>query len=348
MNQLTRILRRRPAALALLVVAVVAATGVLLASAGGANDALVVYNGRSHYGGEAAFKRFERETGIKVRLFGGEATELFERLRNEGSDTPADVLVTVDGANLWQADDAGLLAPLRSKVIERNVPAELRDPQGEWTAISTRVRTIVRSTERVRQDEAPSTYEDLGDPSLKGRLCLRTSNNIYNQSFVASMLAERGPDATKAMLESWMANEPRILGSDVDELEAIADGRCDIGLSNHYYLARELFEDPDFPVAPVWADQDGAGAHANISGAAVVAASDRKADARKLVEYLTEASSQRDMGEKGEYPANPSGDVRALQLGPAWRDVKTDPIDVAAAGRLLPKAVALMQQVGWR
>lgn len=337
---------RKPLILAL-AVAVVAAAAALAAASGSGKDELVVYNGRSHYGGEAAFKRFERETGIKVRLFPGEATELFERLRNEGSDTPADVLVTVDGANLWQAEDAGLLAPLRSKVIERNVPADLRDPQGEWTAISTRVRTIVRSTERVPEDEAPSTYEDLGDPSLKGRLCLRTSNNIYNQSFVASMLAERGPAATKALLESWMANDPLILGSDVDELKAIADGRCDIGLSNHYYLARELFEDPDFPVAPVWADQDGAGAHANISGAAVVAASDRKADARKLVEYLTEASSQRDMGEKGEYPANPSGDVRALRLGPGWRDVKTDPIDVAAAGAQQKAAVQLMARVGW-
>jgi iron(III) transport system substrate-binding protein len=149
------------------------------------------------------------------------------------------------------------------------------------------------------------------------------------------------------MLRSWMANEPRILGSDVDVLKAIADGRCDVGLTNHYYLARELFEDASFPVAPVWADQDGAGAHANVSGAGVVAASDRKADARRLVEYLTEASSQRDLGEKGEFPANPSGEVRALELGPGWTDVKTDPIDVAAAGAQQKAAVQLMARVGW-
>jgi iron(III) transport system substrate-binding protein len=337
---------RKPLIL-LLALAVVAAAAALAAASGSGKDELVVYNGRSHYGGEAAFKRFEQETGIKVKLFPGEATELFERLRNEGSETPADVLVTVDGANLWQAQDAGLLAPLDSGAVERNVPADLRDPKGEWTAISTRVRTIVRSTERVPEDEAPRTYEDLGDEALKGRVCLRTSNNIYNQSFVASMLAERGPRATEAMLRSWMANEPRILGSDVDVLEAIADGRCDIGLTNHYYLARELFEDPDFPVAPVWADQRGAGAHANISGAAVVAASDRKADARKLVEYLTEASSQRDMGDKGEFPANPAGQVRVLDLGEGWQDVKTDPIDVAAAGAQQKAAVQLMARVGW-
>src|SRR4051794_7659869 len=140
---------RRPL-LVVLVVAAVAAIAALAAASGGDDDALVVYNGRSHYGGEAAFKRFSDETGIKVKLFPGEATELFERLRNEGKDTKADVLVTVDGANLWQAEDAGLLAPLDSPQIAKNIPAALRDEQGEWTAVSTRVRTLMRSTERVK------------------------------------------------------------------------------------------------------------------------------------------------------------------------------------------------------
>src|SRR4051812_3202184 len=129
---------RRPLFI-VLVVAAVAAIAALAAASGGDDDALVVYNGRSHYGGEGAVKRFEKETGIKVKLFPGEATELFERLRNEGKDTKADVLVTVDGANLWQAEDAGLLAPLRNQTVTDNVPAELRDPEGEWTAVSTRV-----------------------------------------------------------------------------------------------------------------------------------------------------------------------------------------------------------------
>jgi iron(III) transport system substrate-binding protein len=337
-------LGRKPLS-ALLAVAAVAAIAALAAASGGSGDALVVYNGRSHYGGEAAFKRFERETGIKVKLFPGEATELFERLRNEGGDTQADVLVTVDGANLWQAEDAGLLAPLKSPAIDRNVPADLRDPQGEWTAVSTRVRTIMRSTKRVEPD-ALETYEDLGDARWKGRLCLRTSNNIYNQSFVASSIAERGEAATERLLRSWMANDPTILGSDVDVLKAIADGRCDVGMTNHYYLARELKDDPGFPVAPVWADQDGRGAHANISGAGVVAASDRKADAAKLVEYLTEPSSQRDIAANGEFPANP--EVPPAEHVKDWTGIKTDPIDVAAAGRQQKAAVQLMARVGWQ
>jgi iron(III) transport system substrate-binding protein len=326
------------------VVALVAAVAALAAASGGDDDALVVYNGRSHYGGEAAFKRFEQETGIKVELFGGDAPELFERLRSEGDSTPADVLVTVDAANLWAAKEAGLLSPVDDPRLERNVPADLRDPDDQWFAISRRVRTLVRSTERVAVD-AVATYEDLGDPDWRGRVCLRTSNNIYNQSLVADMIAKRGAGETEALLRSWMANEPRILGSDVEVIKAIAAGQCDVGLVNHYYLGRELAEDPDFPVAPVWADQDGAGAHVNLSGAGVLKASERQEDAARLVEYLTEPRQQQDMASRSELPANP--DVPASEHIRDWTGFKTDPIDVAEAGRHQKDAVQLMAEVGW-
>ncbi len=328
-----------------LVVGVAAAIAALATASGGDSDALVVYNGRSHYGGEEAFKRFEQATGIDVELFGGDAPELYERLRNEGGDTPADVLVTVDGANLAQAKAAGLLAPMRSRAIERAVPAALRDPEGRWTGISTRVRTLMRSIERV-QDGEISSYADLGDPKWRGRVCLRTSNNIYNQSLVADMLVKRGDEATERLLRSWMANDPRVLGSDVDVLEAIAAGQCDVGLTNHYYLARTLEEDPVFPVAPVWADQDGAGAHANLSGAGVVAASDRKADAQKLVEFLTTPQSQGDIAANGEFPVNE--DVPPADHVREWTGFETDPMDVQAAGERQKDAVQLMARVGWQ
>ncbi len=345
MLRVTRSPSRRILVALLLVGGLIAAVAALATASGGDDDALVVYNGRSHYGGEAAFKRFERETGIKVELFGGDATELFERLRNEGADSPADVLVTVDAANLWQAKDAGLLAPATDPAIARNVPAALRDPDGEWTGISTRVRTLMRSTERVGEDDL-ATYADLGDRRWRGRVCLRTSNNIYNQSLVADMLAKRGERETEALLRSWMANEPRVLGSDVDVLKAISGGQCDVGLTNHYYLGRMLKDDPDFPVAPVWADQEGAGTHANLSGAGVVRTSDRKADAARLVAYLTEPASQRDIAGNSEFPANP--DVEPPAHIRAWRGFETDPMDVAAAGRRQRDAVQLMAQVGWR
>jgi iron(III) transport system substrate-binding protein len=341
---LTALIRRRGRVLVGtgLLVAVLLALAVV--AFGGSAD-VVVYNGRSQYGDEGAFTSFEHETGKKLELRGGTAPELFERLRSEGSETPADLLVTTDLANLWRAKQAGLLQPVSTPALERQVPRQWRDPDGDWWGLSLRIRTPMRSTERVPAD-AVKSYEDLGDKRWQGRLCLRTSNNEYNQSLVADMLAKRGPDKTRALLESWMANQPRILGSDVDVLEAIASGRCDVGLTNHYYLARELKQDPGFPVAPAWPDQDGAGAHTNLSGVGLVKGAEHRADAIALMEHLTAPEAQRDIAANGELAANP--DIPPIKEVAGWGKVKLDPIDVEQAGRRLPEAVALMQEVGWK
>jgi len=341
LSALLRRRRRLLPILAILALALIAATAVL--AFGGSAD-VVVYNGRSQYGDEQSFKDFEKATGKKLELRGGTAPELFERLRSEGDGTPADLLVTTDLANLWRAKEAGLLQPVTSRALAAQVPEQFRDPDEEWWGLSVRIRTPMRSTD-VPAD-AVTSYEDLGDPRWKGRLCLRTSNNEYNQSLVADMLAKRGPEETRALLESWIANEPQILGSDVDVLEAIAARRCDVGLTNHYYLARILADDPDFPVAPAWPDQDGAGAHANLSGAGVVKGSQHAADARSLLEHLTSPEGQREIVANGELAANP--DVAPAPHIADWADVKLDPIDVARAGALLPDAVRLMQDVGWK
>ena len=310
---------------------------------GGSAD-VVVFNGRSQYGDEQVFKDFEEETGLKVELRGGTAPELFERLRREGEATDGDLLVTTDLANLWRAEDAGLLDPVETEALRANVAPAMHDPAGAWWGLSSRVRTPVRSTERVREG-AVRSYEDLGKPRFRGRLCLRTSNNEYNQSFVADRLVKDGPAATEKLLRSWMANKPEILGSDVDVLDAIASGRCDIGLTNHYYLARELEEKPDFPVGPAWADQDGRGAHTNLSGVGVVKAAKHRDAAIRLMEYLTARHAQELIVENGEFAANP--DVRPADHIREWADVKTDVIDVEQAGGSLDEAVALMQRVGW-
>jgi iron(III) transport system substrate-binding protein len=308
-------------------------TVAVVAFGGGAD--VVVYNGRSQYGDEAAFTAFEDESGKSLELRGGTAPELFERLRSEGAETPADLLVTTDLANLWRAKEAGLLQPVSTPALERQVPAEWRDRDGEWWGLSLRVRTPMRSTSV--PEDAVTSYDDLGDSRWNGKLCLRTSNNEYNQSLVADMLAKRGPEETRGLLESWMENEPQILGSDVDVLEAIASGRCQVGLTNHYYLARELDENSDFPVAPAWPDQDGAGAHTNLSGVGLVKGSDHRADAVALMEHLTAPEAQREIAANGEFPVN--GELPA--------DLELDPIDTEQAGRLLPDAVELMQEVGW-
>jgi iron(III) transport system substrate-binding protein len=335
--------RRRIGLLAGAVLLVIAALSVAAVALGGSAD-VVVYNGRSQYGDEQAFKAFEDQTGLDVELRGGTAPELYERLRREGDETEADLLVTTDLANLWRAKEAGLLAPVDTPALQQQVPAELHDADGAWWGLSTRIRTPMRSTERAPED-AVTTYEDLGDPQFKGRLCLRTSNNEYNQSFVADRIAKNGEAETEELLRSWMANEPQILGSDVDVLEAIAAGDCDVGLTNHYYLGRILKDDPDFPVAPAWPDQDGAGAHTNLSGVGLVKGAEHRADAIRLMEFLTARHAQEAIVENSEFAANP--DVPPAEHIRDWAEVKTDPIAVDEAGPSLEAAVALMQRVGW-
>lgn len=326
----------------LVLVLVVAGGAVALSSSEA--DGLVVYNGRAHYGDEQMFEDFEQATGIHVILRGGTGPELYERLRQEGDDTPADVLVTTDLANLWRAEHDGLLQPVRTPELERNVPARFRDPDDHWWGLSTRMRIPVVSTERVPAG-AVTSYESLADPRFRGRTCLRTSNNEYNQSLVADMIVKRGYDETERLLRSWMANDPKVLNSDGEMLAVMAAGDCDVGLSNHYYLARALQEDEDFPVAPAWPDQDGSGAHTNLSGAGVVRGTDRKADAIKLLEFLTASKAQEEIIQRGEFAANPT--VAPVPQFATWAEVKQDPIDVQHAGPKLAEAIALMAEVGW-
>ena len=299
--------------------------GVVLATSGSSSEELVLYSARSHYGEEEPFERFARETGTDLTLRGGSASELYERLRSEGESTPADVLITVDAANLWRAQEAGIV--------------------DSWQPLTLRARTIMRSTERVEEDEV-TTYEGFGDPRWNGRLCLRSGTSEYNVSFVADRLAKDGPEATERMLRRWMENDPEILGSDVDVLNAIADGDCDVGLTNSYYLGRELDEDPDFPVAPVWADQDGRGTHVNLSGLGVVRSSDHAEEARELIAFLRQPAEQEVFAENNhEFPAveGASSSAEIEQFG----DFKRDPIDVERAGARLDEALALMDRVGW-
>jgi iron(III) transport system substrate-binding protein len=304
---------------------VLAFAGVILATSGSSSDQLVIYSARSHYGEEEPFERFAKETGTDLRLRGGDASELYERLKTEGKDTPADVLITVDAANLWRAQQAGLI--------------------DSWKPLTLRARTIMRSTERVRPGEV-TTYEGLGDPRWKGRLCLRSGTSEYNVSFVADRLAKDGRAATERMLRRWMANDPDILGSDTDVLKAIADGDCDVGLANSYYLGRELEENPDFPVTLEWADQQGRGTHVNLSGLGVVHGSDQAETARKLIEFLLEPRQQEVFAQNNhEFPvakgARPSPQI--AQFG----DFKRDMIDVQGAGSHLTEALNLMDEVGW-
>jgi len=315
--------------------------GVILATSGSSSDELVIYSARSHYGEEEPFERFAKEMDENLRIRGGSASELYERLRSEGKDTPADLLITVDAANLWRAKQAGLLEPVD---IGDKAPS-VSDPENSWFGLTLRARTIMRSTERVRPGEI-TTYAGLGDPRWKGRLCLRSGTSEYNVSFVADRLAKFGRPATERMLRRWMANDPNILGSDTDVLEAIADGDCDVGLTNSYYLGRELEENPDFPVTLEWADQQARGTHVNLSGVGVVRGTDQPDTARKLIEFLLEPRQQEVFAQNNhEFPvvkgARPSAEIAR------FGNFKRDPIDVDGAGAHLTEALNLMDEVGW-
>jgi iron(III) transport system substrate-binding protein len=307
------------------VLLVAAFVGVVLATSGSSSDGLVLYSARSHYGEEKPFEDFAKKTGTDLTIRGGDASELYERLKSEGSNTPADVLITVDAANLWRAQRAGII--------------------DSWKPLTLRARTIMRSTERVGPNDV-TTYQGLGDPRWKGKLCLRSGTSEYNVSFVADHLAKDRRAATERMLRRWMANDPKIFGSDTDVLEAIKDGDCDVGLTNSYYLGRELAGDPDFPVAPVWADQDGRGTQVNLSGLGVVHWSDHREKAGELIDFLREPSQQELFAENNhEYPgvAGVKPDPVMARFGTFKRDV----IDVAGAGPLLDDALELMDDVGW-
>jgi iron(III) transport system substrate-binding protein len=319
--------------------------GTAIVAAQGSDDKLVIYNGRSHYGDEQVFKDFEKATGIKVQLRGGTGPELYERLRREGDKTPADVLITTDLANLWRAKEDGLLQPISTPALQSSIPVALQDADGAWWALSTRMRIPVVSTERVPAGEVKS-YADLGDPKYKGRTCLRKSSSEYNESLVADMMVKRGPDATRTLLKSWMANNPKILNSDGEMLAAMAAGDCDVGLANHYYLGRALLDDPMFPVAPAWPDQDGVGAHTNVSGAGVVKFSNKVEAATKLIEFLTSPPAEKLVIAGSEFAANPA--VPPAEHIKDWANVKSDPIAVNEAGPMLEQAIALMLEVGWK
>jgi iron(III) transport system substrate-binding protein len=308
-------------------------------------DEVVVYSAR-HYGEEAAFKAFTKKTGVPVRVFSGNTGELFERLKAEGERSPADVLLTVDAGNLWNAARAGLLSRVESSQLLANIPAHLRDPEQRWFGLTVRARTIVYHTGRVKASDL-STYEALGDPRWQGRLCLRSSGYIYNQSMLATMIRRHGEPRTEEIVRGWVRNRPTLITGDTKIVEAIAAGQCDVGIVNHYYVARMLAKDPALPVGVFWANQGTTGTHVNVSGAGVTAHAKHRTSAVALLEYLSSPEAQQTFADLAfEYPANSKAAVNPLVA--RWGGFKQDDINVAAAGEYQPAATRLADRAGYR
>lgn len=322
---------------------------VALAAAACSSDdgeTLRVYSGR-HYGIETAFEQYTAETGVKVEFLTGNDAELRERIAAEGEETKADAYITVDAGNLAAATEQGLFQPIDSSILESAIPAELSDPDGNWFGLTQRARTIVYNPERIDAADVPTTYEELADPEWEGRLCLRNSSSVYQQSLVASLIAAHGDEEAQRIVNGW-ADNAEILNNDVLILESIADGLCEIGITNHYYLARMYDEDPEFPVALAWANQDDRGVHVNVSGGGVTRYSSKPEMAQRFLEWLATDGQQVLVGGNFEFPANPDTPIDPLLADRFDTDFVRDPLDAAVFGALNPDAVRLMDEAGYR
>ncbi|MDA8233462.1 MAG: extracellular solute-binding protein [Clostridia bacterium] len=304
-----------------------------------------IYTSR-HYGVEPVFAEFTKETGIKVRFTTGGDAVLRERLKAEGKNTPADIYMAVDAGNLWLAAQDGLLQSVNSTTLKNNVPENVRDDKNRWFGFTKRVRTIMYNPAKVKASEVTS-YEDLADPKWKGKLILRPGTHVYNQSLVANLIATYGPEKTEKILKGWMANEPKFIDSDSRILETLAAGGGDVAITNHYYLGRLVEKDSSFPIKVQWADQDGKGVHANISGAGVTTHAENKENAIILLEWLSSPKGQKLFADTNhEYPTNPN--VAPHEVIAKFGKFKEDSLDKGEFGRLQAEAVKLMEKVGYK
>ena len=326
---------------------ILAASLALMVAAPTLANELVVYSSRADNLLKPVVAAYEKKTGTKVQLVGGQAGPLMEKIRAEGSNTPADVFITVDGGNLWQATQMGLLRPINSPTLKANIPASLRDPKNQWYGLSVRARTIFYNTNKVKPAEL-STYAALADAKWKGRLCLRTSNNVYNQSLVGTMIANLGVAKTEQIVKGWVANlAAPPFANDTAMLEAIGAGRCDVGIANTYYYGRLMDKQPNLPIGIFFADQQGKGTHVNVSGAGVTKFSKRPAEAQKFIEWLSGSEAQNLFADLNhEYPANPK--VKPDPKVAKWGSFKQDVINVSVAGSNQKRAVMLMRKAGYK
>jgi iron(III) transport system substrate-binding protein len=307
---------------------------------------LQVYSAR-HYDVEDAFTEFEEQTGKSVEFIFDDDAVLLERIKAEGDDSPADVFMTVDAGNLWNAADQGILAPIDNPALDGAVPASYRDPENRWFGLAVRARTVLYNPGAVDPAEfdAEETYAGLTDPKWRGRICMRDSSEAYTQSLVASLIDFYGRDRTLEIVEGWLANDVDIMSNDILLIEAVDAGTCEVAIVNHYYVARELEEKPDLNVELYWASQEGHGTHVNLSGAGVVATSDNKADARELIEWLATNGQHDFIGGNHEYPVNPA--VEPDELVASFGEFTPMELDAQAYGELNAEAVDLLAEAGY-
>lgn len=312
-----------------------------------------LYSSRHYNTDNELYESFTSQTGIKVNLIEGSADELIARIQGEGANSPADVLLTVDAGRLWRAEQAGLFAPISSQALTDKIPANLRHPDNLWFGFSKRARAIMYNKNTVDPAQL-STYEDLADPKWKGKLVIRSSSNIYNQSLVAALIEVHGEQKVEEWCRGIVSNFARSPnGGDVDQFEAVAAGLADLAVANTYYLARYAEEnDPAQQAAfkqigVFFPNQNDRGTHVNISGGGRVKTAPNPDSAISFLEYLASPSAQTFFAQGNyEYPvvAGTSVDPIVSSFG----TFKEDTTNVSAYGINNAKAVQIMDRAGWK
>ena len=330
--------------------------GTLLAAPVAAADEAVLnlYSARHYQTDEALYDNFTKATGIKINRIEAGDEQLLERLKTEGANGPADVLLIVDAARLWQAQQLGLFRPVKSALLEQRIPAKFRDPAGHWDGFSYRARIIVYAKGAVNPADVAS-YDALADPKLKGKVCVRSGSHPYNLSLIGSQIAHLGLEKAQAWANGIVANLARApKGGDTDQIKAVAAGECSVALVNSYYYARLMRSNkPDeremvAKTAVVWPDQAGAGTHVNISGAGVLKNAPHPANAVKFLEYLAGDDAQRYFADgNNEWPVVPTAAVANPALD-ALGKFKIDPLPIATLGQNTVEAQKIADRAGWK
>ena len=314
---------------------------------------LNIYSARKEALIKPLLDRFSEATGTQINLVTGKGDALLTRLQSEGINSPADLLLTVDAGRLYRAQQAGVLQPMISELLNAAIPQHLRSTDDQWFGLSVRARVIVYAKDRVGVKQL-SNYEALAEPRWRGKVCVRSSSNIYNQSLVASMLATEGMQHTETWLEGLVANFARTpAGGDRDQIKAVAAGLCDVAIVNSYYLGGMLrSSDPAqlkaaSSVGLFWPNQDGRGTHINISGAGVTRSSQNPELAAQLIAFLASDESQRWYAEmNNEFPVR--ADIEVSETLRTWGGFDADQLNVTELGRNNANAIMAMDRAGWK
>lgn len=329
------------------------ATVLLLCSTQVLANEVNVYSAREEQLIKPLLDAFSKDTGIKVNLVTGDDDPLLERLKREGMNSPADVLITADAGRLHRAVENGSLQPIQSAKLNQAIPAHLRDAGNQWFGLTYRARVLFYNPATVKAADL-SSYEDLADPKWKGRICVRSSNSIYNQSLLASMIAAKGITAAEQWAQGLVANFARPPnGGDRDQIKAVASGQCDVAIANTYYYAQMLYGGDAAQKAAAskvkifFPNQADRGTHINISGAGITTSAKNKDNAIKLLEYMVLDDAQRWYSTtNGEYPVK-----RGIEASPelkSWGTFKSDALNLSTLGKNNAQAVQIMDKVGWQ